>query len=55
MDDMAGIAAALPPLTDAGAARLARALDRTDIDPRDAAQRRAAACATRDALLALVE
>eukprot|EP01042_Synura_sphagnicola_P029011 gene29011-37422_t len=50
---MAGIAAALPPLPDAGAARLARALDRTDIDPRDAAQRRAAACATRDALLAL--
>ncbi len=53
MDDMAGIAAELPPLTDAGAARLARALDKTDIDPRDAAQRRAAACATRDALLAL--
>jgi beta-N-acetylhexosaminidase len=53
MDDMAGIAAALPPLSQAGAARLARALDATDIDPHDAAQRRAALCATRDALLAL--
>jgi beta-N-acetylhexosaminidase len=54
IEDMAGIAAALPSLTAIGAARLARALEATEIDPHDVAARRAALCATRDALLALV-
>ena len=53
IEDMAGIAAALPSLTGIGATRLARALEATDIDPHDAAARRTALCATRDALLAL--
>jgi beta-N-acetylhexosaminidase len=54
MDDMAGIAAALAPMDAAVAARLAAALDGTSIDPADAAARRAALTAHRDALLALV-
>jgi beta-N-acetylhexosaminidase len=53
LDDMAGIAAVLPPLGAAGAARLARALADTQIDPADVADRRAVLLARRDALLAL--
>jgi beta-N-acetylhexosaminidase len=54
MDDMVGIAAALPPITAMAAARLARALADTDIAPQSPAHRRAALVAKRDALLALV-
>jgi beta-N-acetylhexosaminidase len=54
MDDMTGIAAALPPLTAAGATRLAHALAATDIAPVDLPARHAALLAKRDALLALV-
>jgi beta-N-acetylhexosaminidase len=54
MVDMTGIAAALAPMDVAVAARLAAALEGTDIDPVDAAARRQALAATRDALLALV-
>jgi beta-N-acetylhexosaminidase len=55
MDDMRGIAAALAPLGAQSAARLAHALDGTDVAPVDAAGRRAALVATRDALLALAQ
>jgi beta-N-acetylhexosaminidase len=55
MDDMRGIAAALAPLGEAGAARLAHALDGTDVAPVDPAGRRAALVAKRDALLALAQ
>lgn len=54
MDDMQGIAAVLPVMTQASADRLARALDGTDIDPVDAAARQSALVARRDAFLALV-
>jgi beta-N-acetylhexosaminidase len=54
MDDMLGIAAALAPMGEAAAARLARALADTDIAPVAATERRAALVAKRDALLALV-
>jgi beta-N-acetylhexosaminidase len=54
MADMAGIAAALPPLGAAGAARLVRALADTAIDPVDAPARHRALVAKRDALLALM-
>ena len=53
MDDMMGMAAALPALTELGAQRLADALEATDIAPLDAEVRRAALCYKRDALLAL--
>ncbi len=53
MDDMMGMAAALPALTELGAQRLADALEATDIAPLDAEARRAALCYKRDALLAL--
>ncbi|WP_353230279.1 beta-N-acetylhexosaminidase [Novosphingobium sp.] len=53
MPDMVAIAAALGPITADGAARLADALAATDIDPVDAAGRRADLVARRDALLAL--
>jgi len=53
MDDMTGIAAALPPMTADGAARLAAALAATDIAPADLAARQADLVAKRDALLAL--
>jgi len=55
MYDMVGIAAALAPMGDASAARLARALEATDIAPVDLAERQAVLVAKRDALLALVE
>lgn len=55
MDDMIGIAAALAPMSDDSAARLARALEATDIAPVDLAERHGALVARRDALLALVE
>ena len=55
MDDMIGIAAALAPMRDDSAARLARALEATDIAPVDLAERHGALVARRDALLALVE
>lgn len=54
MDDMVGIAAALAPMGEGAAARLARALADTDIAPVGVADRRAALVAKRDALLALV-
>jgi beta-N-acetylhexosaminidase len=53
MDDMIGIANALPAMTQAGAERLARALAETDPARGDMAAR-GALLATRDALLALV-
>jgi beta-N-acetylhexosaminidase len=53
LDDMAGIAAALAPMGEASAARLARALAATDIAPTDVAARRADLVARRDALLDL--
>ena len=53
MDDMIGIAAVLPTITDEAAARLARALAGTHIAPADLAARHAALLAKRDALLAL--
>ncbi|WP_428332232.1 beta-N-acetylhexosaminidase [Novosphingobium sp.] len=54
MDDMTGIAAALPPMTPQAGARLTAALAATDIAPVDLALRQAALTAKRDALLALV-
>ena len=52
-DDMIGIARALPTMSDASAARLARALAATQV-PQDGTARQAELIATRDALLALV-
>jgi len=54
MDDMTGIAAALPPMTAQATARLEAALAATDIAPANLAARQAALVAKRDALLALV-
>ncbi|WP_420384045.1 beta-N-acetylhexosaminidase [Novosphingobium sp.] len=54
MDDMTGIAAALPPMTPQAGARLTAALAATDIAPVDLALRQAALTAKGNALLALV-
>ena len=54
VDDMTGIAAVLPPMGEAGLARLAHALADTEMAPVDADARRAALTAKREALLALL-